>query len=155
MDVLPVRCEFLRGVWLGNTGPSHPRLFPNPLSAPTTPTETNIGRDLTLETLGSSLGQKSYLSQTPGKHRHDRILGDIMKTECYVLSVLSPSRSAPLGVPRSLFETRGWGGMQVHRGSSHPLPLRAAHPSVQKHNRDRMSRLTRSNVLEHRDDRMS
>ena len=154
MIVTSVRCECLRGVWLGNTGPSLPRLFPNPLSAPTTPTETNIGRDLTLETLGSSLGQKSYLSQTPGKHRHDRILGDIMKTECYVLSVLSPSRSAPLGVPRSLFETRGWGGMQVHQGSSHP-PFRAAPPGVQKHNSNRMSRSIRPNVHGHTDDRMS
>ena len=59
-------------------------------------------------------------SQNPGKHRQGRMFGDIVRTECYVLSVLSPSQSAPLGVPRSLFETRGCGGMQVHRGSSHP-----------------------------------
>ena len=36
MDFLPVHGEFLRGVWLRNTGLSLPRLLPNPLSAPTT-----------------------------------------------------------------------------------------------------------------------
>ena len=146
MNVTSVRCEFLRGVWLGNTGPSLPRLFPNPLSAPTTPTETNIGRDLTSGTLGRSLSQKSCLRG---------IREDIDRTECGVLTVLTSSRSAPFGVPRSLFETRGWGGMQVRQGSSHPFPLRAAHPSVQKHSSGRMSRSTRPNVQEHTDDRMS
>ena len=57
-------------------------------------------------------------------------------------------------MPRSLFETRGWGGTQVRQGSPHPPTLRAAHPAGQKHNRDRTSRFARSNVLEHFDDRM-
>ena len=77
-----------------------------------------------------------------------------MRTECSVLSVLSSSQSAPLGVPWSLFETYGWGGTQARSGYPHPPPLRAAPPDGQKHNRDRMSRFVRSNVLEHFDDRM-
>ena len=67
---------------------------------------------------------------------------------------MSSMSCLPLAVPRSLFETRGWGGMPVRQGSQHPSPLRVAHPNVQEHNEDRMSRSTCPNVSKHNEDRM-
>ena len=56
-----------------------------------------------------------------------------------------------LVVPRSLFETRGWGGTQVRQGSPYSSPLRVALPNVQEHSKDRMSH---PNVSKHIEDRM-
>ena len=144
------RISHLRGVRLRNTSLSPPRLFPTLGSAPTNRepyTLTETWGEIAARGLGNVLMELSRIrvrelilnalfywkllpNQNPGKHRQGRMFGDIVGTECYVLSVLSSSQSAPLGVPRSLFETRGWGGMQVHQGSPHPPPLRAAPPDV-------------------------
>ena len=85
-------------------------------------------------------------SQNPGKHRQVRMFGNIVRTEFDVLIVY-----VHLAVPRSLFETRGWGGIQVRQGSPYSSPLRGVVPNVQEHIDDRMSH---PNGSKHFEDRM-
>ena len=85
-------------------------------------------------------------SQNPGKHRQVRMFRNIVRTEFDVLIVC-----IHLVVPRSLFETRGWGGIQVRQGSPYSSPLRGVVPNVQEHIKDRMSH---PNGSKHFEDRM-
>ena len=132
MDVLPVHDEFLRGVWLRNTGLSLPRLLPNPLSAPTTLIPTPLA-----ETSHRSMGRnhsswtgncldgvvsrqspranvnthhskgRNLSSRILGGHTEDRMFRNICMTECSSPVSLSEctSRSAAVSVRDSRL---GW-----------------------------------------------
>ena len=62
VNVTSVRCGCLRGVWLGHTGPSLPRLLPNPLSAPTTHSYAPRRNRRPELSLGPGSARRSYLT---------------------------------------------------------------------------------------------
>ena len=123
MNVTSVRCECLRGVWLGNTGPSLPRLLPNPLSAPTTHSYAprrkpygNMGRDRSSWTgkhpdgVISHQSPRANVTRTDhgrilsskilGGHTEDRMFRNIRMTKCSSPVSLSEctSRNAAVSV---------------------------------------------------------
>ena len=145
MIVTSVRCECLRGVWLGNTGPSLPRLLPNPLSAPTThsyaPRRKHSGNrgEIVARGLGNVLTELSHVgvrelilnthhsngrnlsSRILGGHTEDRMFRNICMTECSSPVSLSEctSRSAAVSVRDSRL---GWNAGAPGLPASHHPP---------------------------------
>ena len=149
MKVTSVRCGCLRGVWLGNTGPSLPRLLPNPLSAPPTqsyaPRRKHFGnirrgcssrtgniltelshvgvRELILNTHhsnGRNSNRRNLSSRILGGHTEDRMFRNICMTECS--SPVSLSECTSRGAAVSVRDSRlGWNaGAPGLPASPHP-----------------------------------